>query len=41
VLLVRPTSIFLVAGMLAAWVIAAGWRRGLATTAIARWPRSS
>lgn len=34
-LLVRPSSGFLLAGMAAAWIIAAGWRRGLLTTAIA------
>jgi 4-amino-4-deoxy-L-arabinose transferase-like glycosyltransferase len=33
-LLVRPTSFFLFAGVLAAWVIAAGWRRGVALTAL-------
>jgi 4-amino-4-deoxy-L-arabinose transferase-like glycosyltransferase len=34
-LLVRPTSIFLFAGVLAAFVVAAGWRRGAALTAVA------
>lgn len=34
-LLVRPSSGFLFAGVLAAWVIAAGWRSGAAAIAIA------
>jgi 4-amino-4-deoxy-L-arabinose transferase-like glycosyltransferase len=34
-LLVRPTSAFLFAGVLAAFVIAAGWRRGGVLTAVA------
>ncbi|GEM_PF-2308691 len=34
-LLVRPTSFFLLAGALAAWVAAAGWRRGIAATVAA------
>jgi 4-amino-4-deoxy-L-arabinose transferase-like glycosyltransferase len=33
-ILIRPTSFFLFAGVLAAWVIAAGWRRGVAMTAL-------
>jgi 4-amino-4-deoxy-L-arabinose transferase-like glycosyltransferase len=33
-LLVRPTSAFLFAGLLAAFVVAAGWRRGAALTAL-------
>jgi 4-amino-4-deoxy-L-arabinose transferase-like glycosyltransferase len=33
-ILVRPSSVFLFAGVLAAWVIAAGWRRGTAMTAL-------
>jgi 4-amino-4-deoxy-L-arabinose transferase-like glycosyltransferase len=33
--LVRPTSPFLLLGALAAWIVAAGWRRGLAATAVA------
>ena len=27
-MLIRPSSIFVFAGVLAAWVLAAGWRRG-------------
>jgi 4-amino-4-deoxy-L-arabinose transferase-like glycosyltransferase len=34
-ILTRPTSVYLFAGALAAWVIATGWRRGVALTAIA------
>ena len=34
-LLVRPTSAFLLAGVLAAFVVAAGWRRGATMTALA------
>jgi 4-amino-4-deoxy-L-arabinose transferase-like glycosyltransferase len=34
-LLVRPTSFFLLAGVLAAFVVATGWRRGVALTALA------
>lgn len=34
-LLVRPTSMFLFAGVLAAFVVGAGWRRGAALTAVA------
>jgi peptidoglycan/LPS O-acetylase OafA/YrhL len=34
-LLIRPTAFFLLAGVLAAWVIAAGWRRGVLMTALA------
>jgi 4-amino-4-deoxy-L-arabinose transferase-like glycosyltransferase len=34
-LLVRPTSVFVFAGVLVAWILAAGWRRGLALTALA------
>lgn len=34
-MLVRPTSFFLFAGLLAAYVIAAGWRRGAGLTAVA------
>jgi 4-amino-4-deoxy-L-arabinose transferase-like glycosyltransferase len=34
-LLVRPTSMFLFAGVLAAFVLAVGWRRGAALTAVA------
>jgi 4-amino-4-deoxy-L-arabinose transferase-like glycosyltransferase len=34
-LLVRPTSFFLFAGVAAAWILATGWRRGSAMTAIA------
>lgn len=34
-MLVRPTSFFLFAGLLATWVILAGWRRGIGHTAIA------
>lgn len=34
-LLVRPTSFFLFAGMLAAYVITVGWKRGVGLTAIA------
>ena len=33
-LLVRPTSAFLLVGVLAAFVVAAGWRRGLGLTAL-------
>jgi 4-amino-4-deoxy-L-arabinose transferase-like glycosyltransferase len=33
-LLIRPTSAFLVAGIAAAWVIAAGWRVGVARTVV-------
>lgn len=33
-LLVRPTSFFLLAGVVVAWVIASGWRRGLGLTAL-------
>lgn len=33
--LVRPSSLFLFPGVLVAWVAAAGWRRGAATTAVA------
>jgi 4-amino-4-deoxy-L-arabinose transferase-like glycosyltransferase len=32
-LLVRPTSFFLVAAFAAAWIVAAGWRRGFAASA--------
>jgi 4-amino-4-deoxy-L-arabinose transferase-like glycosyltransferase len=31
-LLIRPSSIFVFAGLLAAWVLAAGWRRGIGFT---------
>ncbi len=34
-LLIRPSSVFAFAGILAAWVLAAGWRRGTALTALA------
>ncbi len=34
-ILVRPTSFFILAGCAAAWVLAAGWLRGLALTALA------
>ncbi len=34
-LLVRPTSVFIFAGIAVAWWVAAGWRRGLALTAAA------
>ena len=34
-LLIRPTSFFLFAALLAAWVIAAGWRAGVGRTALA------
>jgi 4-amino-4-deoxy-L-arabinose transferase-like glycosyltransferase len=34
-LLVRPSSLFLLPGVLVAWVVATGWRRGLTTTAAA------
>jgi len=34
-ILVRPTSAFLLAGAAAAFIVAAGWRRGLGLTAIA------
>ncbi|MDQ3609133.1 MAG: hypothetical protein M3459_09565, partial [Actinomycetota bacterium] len=33
--LVRPSSLFLFPGVLVAWIAATGWRRGLATTAVA------
>ena len=33
--LIRPSSIFAFAGILAAWVLAAGWRRGSGLTALA------
>jgi len=33
-LLVRPTAFFLLAGVAAAWVVAAGWRRGLGLAAV-------
>lgn len=33
-ILVRPSAFFVFAGIAAAWVIAAGWRRGLAFTAL-------
>ena len=33
-LLVRPTSFFLGAGIAAAWIVAAGWRRGVAMTVL-------
>jgi 4-amino-4-deoxy-L-arabinose transferase-like glycosyltransferase len=33
-ILVRPNSFFLFAGVLAAWMLAAGWRRGLGLTAL-------
>jgi 4-amino-4-deoxy-L-arabinose transferase-like glycosyltransferase len=33
-MLVRPTSVFLGAGVAAAWIVAAGWRRGAAMTAL-------
>ena len=33
-ILIRPTSVFLFAGVLAAWVLAAGWQRGLGLTAL-------
>jgi 4-amino-4-deoxy-L-arabinose transferase-like glycosyltransferase len=33
-LLVRPTSGFLLAGVAAAWIVAAGWRRGIAMSAL-------
>lgn len=32
-MLVRPTSVFLGAGVAAAWIVGAGWRRGAAMTA--------
>ena len=34
-LLVRPTAFFLLAGAAAAWIVAAGWRRGAALTILA------
>lgn len=34
-LLIRPSSVFVFAGILAAWVLAAGWRRGGGLTALA------
>ena len=34
-LLIRPSSVFAFAGILAAWVLAAGWRRGGGLTALA------
>ncbi len=34
-LLIRPSSVFAFAGVLAAWVLAAGWRRGGGLTALA------
>ncbi|HEX2015890.1 MAG TPA: glycosyltransferase family 39 protein [Solirubrobacteraceae bacterium] len=34
-LLVRPSSVFLIAGALVAWSLAAGWRRGVALSAVA------
>lgn len=33
-LLVRPTAFFLLAGIVAAWVVAAGWRRGVGLAAV-------
>lgn len=33
-LLVRPTAVFLFAGIAASWIIAAGWRRGIGWTAL-------
>lgn len=34
-LLVRPNSFFLLVAVAAAWIVAAGWRRGIAFTAVA------
>jgi 4-amino-4-deoxy-L-arabinose transferase-like glycosyltransferase len=34
-LLIRPSSVFLFAGLLAAWIIACGWKRGIGATALA------
>jgi 4-amino-4-deoxy-L-arabinose transferase-like glycosyltransferase len=33
-LLIRPTAVFMFAGIAAAWIIAAGWRRGIGWTAL-------
>jgi 4-amino-4-deoxy-L-arabinose transferase-like glycosyltransferase len=34
-LLIRPSSVFLFAGLLAAWIVACGWKRGIGATALA------